>query len=152
MRLTALAWLLLASTASVDAVAQPSVFLGVITKADSLGIVQDCGPDIICTGSWVRYKISVEEHLSGPKIRGPVWAARIQHMRPAVGRRDVALFIIEAIDDVALRRMVKASHMLVDDSQPYFCIDKPLKDYGVSESQYVEFSEHCIWLRDKKED
>jgi hypothetical protein len=123
-----------------------SVVLGKVTKAESLHDRTNCPEEsefqISCGESWVRLKISVTRHLSGPATPRVLVAARVQHERTGGTAQETSLFVIEPIRDGAQRRKFGASYELVEYMRPEYCHRKPLTAYGADKSVYYEDWRH----------
>jgi hypothetical protein len=113
-----------------------TVFLGNVIHAETLKASISCPDDAFCDWAWVRFKVKISQHLSGPTVGGVVVAAREQHARPNGSPHETSLFVVSPISDPALRRKLGAAYMLIEYIKPEFCSSKPLGDYGLGPEGY----------------
>lgn len=124
------------------------------------GIIEDvdipCSPESICLDSWTRWKIVVGETLHGPRIKGAIAAARVQHgLFVPQYRKKFKVFVLEPIQDEEKRRLLGAEYYLKDMSVTHetFCLSSN-SEVGISEESKLTSpnmpGQYCFGLPDNE--
>lgn len=140
LRNLAALFLLVSPVASADA--PPTVVLGKAIGHFSIAAEIPCPRDEICMDAWIGWTIEAKDVLAGAPVKGRIRAAKIQHawLVPAY-RRKFKLFVLEPIEDPAMRKLLTADYFLREVSAPtsVFCTYEKPEVLGIAvESVFVE--------------
>lgn len=95
------------------------VVTGRVTHNEAIqGVDPPCPPGEICMSAWFRYRIRVERVLSGSAPAMTIHAARIQHAESIINRRELAHFVLSPISDPKQRKLLRATHRVVEYVRP----------------------------------
>ncbi len=110
----------LALFVSATATADTSFVVGrAISEYDDVRIEESpdevCPPDAICLFSWSRWTLDIERSLSGPAVKGRIFAVHMQHTRHRRSYfRGPHQFALEYISDASERKRLHADYKLLD--------------------------------------
>lgn len=119
-----------------------------------------CPKDDICMDAWIGWAIEAKDVLAGAPAKGRIRAARIQHAWFVPGYlRRFKLFVLQPIEDPAMRKLLTADYFLrdVSESTSVFCTHERPEVLGIeAESVFVEQGaaspRHCFVPKRAEED
>lgn len=104
--------------------------------------------NVICTGSFYRWTLKIEQHVSGPKTSETLKAVMLQHGEYIFAYKKSALYVISPIDDKEKRAIFGADFYIEEYAPPrkLYCVSNKDKDYNVegSDEIYVSFAKGCF--------
>jgi len=98
--------------------AEDIVVVGELITNEPMSYVRDdCSDGDICLHSWWRAVIQVEGTLQGSPLSGRIAAAVMQHASMnEYYKKAVRYFVLEAIEDPAMRKKLRADYYLTEGS------------------------------------
>lgn len=120
---------------------------GYAIENNYLDIHEECPTNTICSNSWFKYKIKVNNVILGEKLDDEVIAIKKQHASLMIDKSELAVFVLSKIKDTAVKRKFNAKYYVHEFSRPktIYCFNENLEKLGLEHEDEVSYHPFGMW-------